>query len=380
MTRLLVRLLLSLLLGAALLYLASMKIDFGRTWSALADARWWLLLPYFAIMAGQHFFRAWRWGYLLAPIHPVPFSRILPIASVGFCAIIALPLRMGELVRPYLIASPPEVRMSHGLGTMAVERVFDGILLALTCFVVVMLARQHTTVPAWLFGSGLAALGVFLAALTVLVLALWQRERAVVLCRRLFGMVSPKLGERLARTARGIVEGFQVLPDWRRMLPFIGASLAYWFLNGTAVWALGLAFDMGLSLYQGIAMMVIVGIGIMIPAAPGFIGSFEFFAQGALSLYASASIVEQRGAAFILTLHATNALWYAVTGALAMFSRQVTFNRVWLASTGASEYESAEENGAAIAAAASRPDQPIPLDGAGSPPVSPRQEPDQLGG
>ena len=31
----------------------------------------------------------WRWRYLLAPIHPVPFRRLLPIASVGFFAIIA---------------------------------------------------------------------------------------------------------------------------------------------------------------------------------------------------------------------------------------------------------------------------------------------------
>ena len=112
MSKLLVRLALSLLIGGGLLYLASFKIDFGSTWSALAEVRWWTLLPYFGAMALQHFFRAWRWGHLLAPIHPVPFSRLLPIASVGFSAIIALPLRMGELVRPYLIADPPRITMS----------------------------------------------------------------------------------------------------------------------------------------------------------------------------------------------------------------------------------------------------------------------------
>jgi len=327
--KLLVRLLVSLLIGAGMLYLAARKINFASTWSALADVRWWTLLPYFALMAGQHFFRAWRWGYLLAPIQPLPFSRILPIASVGFCAIIALPLRMGELVRPYLITTPPSLRMSHGLGTLAVERVFDGIFLALTCFVVVALAARRTHVPGWIFGAGVAALVIFLVALAVLVLTLWQRERAVSLCRRLFGLISPRLGDKLAVIAQGVVEGFQVLPDWRRMVPFVGASLAYWFLNGVAVWVMGIGFQMGLDLGAGIAMMVIVGIGIMIPAGPGFIGNFELFADGALALYTTPAIVASRGAAFILTLHATNALWYAVTGALAMLSREVTFHRVW---------------------------------------------------
>jgi glycosyltransferase 2 family protein len=327
------RLLLSLLIGSGMLYLATRKIDFSGTWSALAAARWWVLLPYFAAMAGQHFFRSWRWGYLLAPIHPVPFSRILPVASVGFCAIIALPLRMGELVRPYLIADPPRLRMSQAFGTMAVERVIDGLLLSLTCFSVLMVARQTTTVPSWLQASGLVALSLFFIALVVLVMTLWQRQRAVALCRRLFGILSARLGQKLAEIAEGIVEGFRVLPDWRRLLPFLFGSLAYWLLNGVAIWVLGLGFGLGLSLYQGIAVMAIVGIGIMIPAGPGFIGNFELFAYGALGLYLGQDVIQQSGAAYVLTFHATNALWYVVTGALALLSPQISFTKIWQASS-----------------------------------------------
>ena len=87
-----------------------------------------------------------------------------------------------------------------------------------------------------------------------------------------------------------------------------------------AVWLLSYGFEMNLTLFQSVAVISIVGIGIMIPAGPGFIGNFELFANGALSLYAPPALVAQRGAAFILTFHATNALWYAVTGALAMLS------------------------------------------------------------
>ena len=126
-----------------MLYLASRQLSFSGMWQAMLTADWSVLLPYFACLAAQHFFRAWRWGQLLAPIAPVPFRRILPISSVGFFAILALPLRMGELVRPYLIADPPSIRMSHGLGTMAVERVLDGLILSLSAFVVVAVARHR---------------------------------------------------------------------------------------------------------------------------------------------------------------------------------------------------------------------------------------------
>jgi glycosyltransferase 2 family protein len=331
MKKLLVRLGISILIGGGMLYLAARHLDFGKTWSALEAARWWVLLPYFGLMAAQHFFRAWRWGYLLAPIEAVPFARLLPAASVGFAALLALPLRMGELVRPYMVAGP-RLRMTQALGTLAVERVFDGLLLAATCFFAVTFAARRTTVPTWLMGAGLLALGLFLAVLVVLVLTLWQRERAVGLCRALFSRISPRLGDRLADIARGVVDGFQVLPDWRRMLSFAAASLAYWFLNGAAVWVLGVGFDIRLGLDASIFFMAIVGVGIMIPAGPGFIGNFELFAEGALALYTARSIVESRGAAYIVALHATNALWYVVTGGLALLSPQVTFHRLWAAS------------------------------------------------
>lgn len=334
MRKLALRFLISLLIGAGLLYLAGRKIDFDQIWSALRQTQWWVLLPYFAAMAVQHFFRAWRWGHLLAPIQPVPFKRILPIASVGFLAIVALPLRMGEFVRPYLIMDRPRIRMSHGLGTMAVERAFDGLILALAALLALGLADD---VPGWLYVAGLIALAVFSIALVVLIMALWQRDRAVSLCRRLFSLFSKRLGDRLAHVAEGVVDGFKVLPNWRRLLPFIFATLAYWFLNGVAVWLLSLGFDLGISVLESTAVMVLVGIGIMIPAGPGFVGNFELFAKGALGLYISESLLAGPGWAFILTFHATNALWYAVTGVAAMASPEVSFTKVLQASTTSSD-------------------------------------------
>jgi uncharacterized protein (TIRG00374 family) len=331
--KLVLRFLISALIGAAMLYLASREIDFSTTWSALETTSWWVLLPYFAAMVVQHFFRAWRWGHLLAPIAEVPFRRILPIASVGFFAIVALPLRMGELVRPYLIMDRPRIRMSHGLGTMAVERVFDGLFLALGSFIAVALARRTTEVPGWVHLAGLIAFGVFFTALVVLIMALWQRDRAVALCRRLFGLISQRLGDRLAHIAEGVVDGFKVLPNFKRLAAFLFATGAYWLLNAAAVWVLALGMKIPLSYGQSVAVMCLVGIGIMIPAGPGFIGNFELFAEGALGLYLPKDLLASRGAAYILTFHATNAFWYTCTGFLALLSPEVSFTRFWHAST-----------------------------------------------
>ena len=345
MKKLFTRLLISLVIGAGMVYLATRKVDFSTTMEALRDASWGVLVPYFLAMAVQHWFRAWRWSFLLRPIEPVPMRRILPVASVGFLAIVSLPLRMGELVRPYLIADPPRIRMSHGLGTMAVERVFDGLILSLVTFIAVAEARTRAdaVVPGWIMAAGLIAFCLFLAVLVAAVMALWQRDRAVELCRRLFSIISPKLGDKLAKVAAGIVDGFKVLPNFRLVTWFIFATCAYWFFNGFAIWRLAHGFGMDLSFWGGIGVLVIVGIGIMIPAGPAFAGNFELFAAGALGLYLGQDIIAQKGAAYILTFHVTNFGWYAVVGFLSMFSKEVSFTRAWEAVTKDDKEEEEEE-------------------------------------
>ena len=336
----LIRLVVSLVIGGGMLYLAFENIKWERVSDELRAAEWKWLVPYFLAMVVQHYFRASRWSHLLAPIVKVPFSRILPIASVGFLAIVALPLRMGEFVRPYLIADPPRIRMSHGLGTMAVERVFDGLVLSLLCFLVVAEAqRREAPVPDLILVSGWVAFGLFLAVLVALIMALWKKDQAVTLCRNIFSIISPKLGDKLAGIAEGIVDGFKVLPNPKPLFSFLFGTLAYWFLNGVAVWILSFSFDLDLALWEGIGVMVCVGIGIMVPAGPGFIGNFELFASKALLMYVSADKVKDKGIAYILSFHATNAMWYAVTGAIAMLSPEVTFKKVWRATSVDSEEE-----------------------------------------
>jgi len=97
---------------------------------------------------------------------------------------------------------------------------------------------------------------------------------------------------------------------------------------------LGIGFELHLTPSAAIGLIAIVGIGIMIPAGPGFIGNFELFAEGALALYTTPQWRAQRGAAFIVAMHATNALWYIGAGLVGLMSPHVTIRRVWTISTG----------------------------------------------
>src|SRR5260370_3326374 len=69
--------------------------------------RWWTLPIYVALYCATTWFRATRWRFLLRSIAEVPRRRLLVISSIGFAAILIMPFRIGEIVRPYMLRTPP---------------------------------------------------------------------------------------------------------------------------------------------------------------------------------------------------------------------------------------------------------------------------------
>src|SRR5688572_33134167 len=94
------------------------------------------LLVYLATLAVTHYFRASRWKYLLRPLGvSLPHTRLLAISSVGFFGILFLPVRLVEFIRPYYVVRSGQSRMSALLGTVALERIVDGLLISILFFI-----------------------------------------------------------------------------------------------------------------------------------------------------------------------------------------------------------------------------------------------------
>jgi uncharacterized membrane protein YbhN (UPF0104 family) len=87
---------------------------------------------------------------------------------------------------------------------------------------------------------------------------------------------------------------------------FIGYTLLYWGLNGFGMWVLMHAFPFQLSppVVRG---DVPGGGGVMIPAAPGMVGTFQAAVKLGLSIFLPAAVVNGPGLAY------ANVLWLCQT-------------------------------------------------------------------
>ncbi|MBA3457363.1 MAG: flippase-like domain-containing protein [Deltaproteobacteria bacterium] len=306
----------------------------------LADAfgrlEWAEFAPYLFAWIGLqivvHICRSLRWNHLLAPLGvKVPTGPLIAISSVGFMMILALPARLGEFVRPGLLRRRG-ISASAALGTVAVERIVDGLLISLLVFSAFFSLRGPDA-PGWMMPTAYAALGLFAMALVFLVFAMWRPEATVRFCLKM--SLLPKLAPRIASIIESkmleMIRGFAVLRDRKNLAAFLVWSLVYWTANGLGVWLLARGFHLPLSLVGGFAVMGLVAVGISLPNSPGLVGQYQWLTLLGLSLYLT-GVMDQSSAlhapalAYAIAQHLMQVVWYVGMGALGIASPWVSFS------------------------------------------------------
>lgn len=297
---------------------------------------WRYIAGCIGLMGAVHLFRSLRWHNLLAPIGVhIGTGRLLAISSVGYLAIMALPARLGELVRPGLLRQQGEVSASAALGTVAVERVIDGLLISLFVFGAFFAERGQPGTPGWMMPTAYVALALFGGALVFLVFALARPEATADVA--LAVSLLPRFAPRLADVVRGklldMIRGLSALRHGRHMLVFLAWTVGYWICNGLVVWLLARGVGLHLSLVAGLAVIGLLGVGVSLPNSPGLFGQFQWFTMLGLSVYLGPEVFQDKPPhptyvvcfAFANVLYALQLTWYAAMGAFALASRHVSF-------------------------------------------------------
>lgn len=311
---------LSLLVGAVCVWFVASKIDPRATLTALRRVSAGSIAVYVASLAATHFFRAFRWRILLSSIGVgLPPARLMAVSSVGFMAILALPFRLGEFVRPYLVARAGHSRMSAVLGTVAVERIVDGLVVSIIFFLT-FLAAPGGAYPAGLRVTAWLSLAAFAGATLFLVFALRWPDATVRWSLRasLLSRLAPRLAARTGDRLAALIRGFGVLRQPKSLLLFLFESILYWGVNGLGMWLLARSMELDVSLAAAFAVMAFTGVLITLPNSPGLVGQFHAGIMLALGAYLPAAVVAAAGGAYAIVLHGIQLVWYVGVGLLAL--------------------------------------------------------------
>jgi uncharacterized protein (TIRG00374 family) len=270
--------------------------NFREIGDAFADANYllaFLSLPVYFLAA---WFRTLRWKYLLRPLATVGTARLYPVVIIGFMANNLIPARVGELVRAYILRERERVSMSASLGTIVVDRVFDG----LTLLLFLILAGVFATVSAEVrtLAIVMAALfGIGLVIMYVLVTSERRSRRVVDVVVRL---VPGRLKGRAEGLADSFLDGLQSLRSPAAMAGAWAASVVSWLLEATMYYMVGVAFDLGVGFEVYLLVTAAANLAITVPT-PGGVGPFELGTRWALAPFAVATDTVR---AYAIALHA----------------------------------------------------------------------------
>lgn len=270
-----------ILMGVFLLYLSFRGIHFEAIIDGFTKIRFRFVLPALAIMIFLQVMRSWRWRAILAPLKKINQWTVFIVTNIGFMAIMALPARLGELARPYLITRKSDISMTSALATILLERIAD--LLAILLLLVFSLL--FLPMPSWLLKPSIIVVCAALGSTLIIALLVFKKERSLKIINGFAGRLPVKYAASLNRIACQLIDGLAVVKDPAYLFTVAFYSIVIWTINVLAIYLMFQAFDFALSPTAALILMIVLIVGIAIPTAPGFIGNWHFFCYLALSLF-----------------------------------------------------------------------------------------------
>lgn len=293
-----------LIVGLGCLALLLRQVDLKQSWSALGQLRGEFMLVPLAIFFINLPLRARRWQLIFPAKSRPSLTNCLTVLGIGNMANFLLPGRAGDLARCVLLENSVSLAgTSRTLATLAVEKVLDG--LALVGMVLVAIWALHP--PYWLLSLLRIAIVIFGGVLVLLVLLRHSTEIMLGAIRRIFAIAHlASAEERLKVLLAHFVDGLSGVSNGGQMLGLFFLTAAIWASEACLVWGLAMALTLAVPLKSAAAATAVLGLGLMIPAAPGGLGTYELFGTESFKL---AGVAAGSALALTVVIHA----WVFVT-------------------------------------------------------------------
>jgi len=244
--------------------------------------------------------RGERWHQLLGQtsIHPKRVDSYC-VTTVGYAGNNILPARAGEALRVFLISGRTEASKREALGTIIAERVLDAVVLAI--------AFAFGAYGTLVSGNPIALVGIIIVA--VAAVALFPSRFHPQPSHPRLKWIVESVGRLLGPTRKLIS---------RRGFLLFCVTFVIWAIEATVYFLVAYAVGLGISFNGAVFIMVVANFVALIPAGPGYVGTFD-----AAVLYAAKKLGRSHsaGISFLLLLRFVLFIPITITGLLILVGR-----------------------------------------------------------
>ena len=253
---------------------------------ALKTAKYWLLIPVFAILLLSHFTRAMRWRLLIEPLgyRPSKTNAFLAVL-IGYITNHAVP-RLGEVVKCTMLARYEKIPADKLIGTIILERIIDAITL-LVIFGITLVIQPHLysqLIDTFFYSAKSSEekklagwiIGLIILGLIIIIIGLWM-----YLKKKNFNdllLLFKKIGQ-------SIWQGISAIQHLKKKWEFILLTILLWtlYLSGGYIGFMALQETHAYGIKEAFTVLSAGSIGMI--ATPGGIGAYAYLLQQTMILY-----------------------------------------------------------------------------------------------
>ena len=239
--------------------------------------------------------RGLRWKWLFKDSSSPSISSLYRAELIGYFGNNVLPLRLGEVLRAYIVGKENNYSKSFVFGTVIMERLTD--MLALIIFSIILFFLypfEDGWVNNFILKGGLI--------LSVMIITLFVISRYKINSKH----------NKLTNLLNQLLDGLQSIKK-QRIIPVVIVSIIIWSIYLFDVYLIQLAFQFNINWTQSLTILVISSLALSIPSAPGMIGTFH--AAVKYTMVDIFAFSPNDGNSFAIMMHAYGYILFTVLGA-----------------------------------------------------------------
>ena len=281
-------------------------MDFKQLGAALCSVDYRFVLLAVVFTFTSYFLRAVRWRYLLISKKNIPLTSLYPATIIGYMANNLLPARLGEFIRAYVLAKREGLETPTVFASLVIDRLCDGF----TVLLMLMVTLFSLNLPLGMADAEQAlkagALLMFLLYSMVLMFLFLLKRRTTLTLSFVGKLLKPfpqKFSERVIPMLGSFVAGIGMSVRGAHLGAILFSSLLIWTFCVLPVDMILQGFGIHLPITASMLIMVMLVFAVMIPASPGYIGTYHYACFKGLSLF---GIADPTSISIALLIHGTS--------------------------------------------------------------------------
>lgn len=204
---------------------------------------------------------------------------------IGYAGNTLLPLRLGELVRIYIAEKLTGIRYSILLSSIAIEHIFDFVLILCVLAVVLLL---YVDIPIMVTASSVLAALTLGAIAMYIVFAKWTKEVTDFLTW-IFSGTSESFRANIHQQIQYVSRGVNNIGQPIRLAQVMVVTLVQWAIMLVCIYISLSALDLDLPISASLTVLAVTVIAIIIPTSPGDVGAIQLAYVLALQPYGTSA-------------------------------------------------------------------------------------------